>query len=130
MEVHFENLWVLTLLTLAVLPWLKLPMTPIRVRNLPIVPINKQSTFIELLIRLILTATIISCVYGLSGPYSSQRTMVSTGLGAEIVLLLDRSRSMDQPYGKVDLNRSLIINTREMMTKKDSVGLLTHVTSV
>ena len=43
-----------------------------------------------------------------------------TGIGAEIVLLLDRSRSMDQPYGKVDFSRSLIINTREMTTKKEA----------
>ena len=54
------------------------------------------------------------------GPYFGQRTTVSTGLGAEIVLLLDRSRSMDQPYGKVDFSRSLIINTREMTTKKEA----------
>ena len=89
MQIYFENLWVLSFLPLAVLPWLKLPMTPIQVRNLPIVPVDKQSNFIELFIRIVLTSTIISCLFGLSGPYLGQRLIVSTGLGAEIVLLLD-----------------------------------------
>ena len=120
MQIYFENLWVLSMLPLAILPWFKLPMTPIQVRNLPIVPIKTDSNLIELLVRLILTLTLIFCLLGLSGPFYGQRTAVSTGLGAEIVLLLDRSRSMDQPYGKVDLNRSLIINTREMTTKKEA----------
>ena len=109
MQIYFENLWVFSLLPLAVLPWLKLPSMPIEVRNLPIVPIDRESNLIELMVRLTLTMTIISCLFGLSGPYYGQRMTVSTGLGAEIVLLLDRSRSMDQPYGKVDFSRSLII---------------------
>ena len=53
----------------------------------------------------------------------------STGLGAEIVLLLDRSRSMDQPYGKVDFNRSLIINTKEMTTKKEAQKMFYRILS-
>ena len=120
MQIYFESLWVFSLLPLAVLPWIKLPSTPIEVRNLPIVPIDRESNLIELMIRLTLTITIISCLFGLSRPYYGQRMTVSTGIGAEIVLLLDRSRSMDQPYGKVDFSRSLIINTREMTTKKEA----------
>ena len=54
---------------------------------------------------------------------------MSTGLGAEIVLLLDRSRSMDQPYGKVDFSRSLIINTREMTTKEAAKNVLSNFIS-
>ncbi|GIR48395.1 MAG: hypothetical protein CM15mP58_04920 [Burkholderiaceae bacterium] len=117
MQIYFENLWVFSLLPLAVLPWLKLPSTPIEVRNLPIVPIDRESNLIELMVRLTLTMTIISCLFGLSGPYFFKGKIKRVGAK---LFVFDRSRSMDQPYGKVDFSRSLIINTREMTTKKEA----------
>ncbi len=114
---YFENLFFIFFLPLCILPWLFLPLNSLTVRNLPIIPTNKQSTLFELLIKLSLSLSLFFLLIGLSKPSIPESMIEKTGLGAEIVLLLDRSRSMDQPYGKVDPNRSLIINQKAVSTK-------------
>ena len=114
---YFENLYFIFFLPICILPWLFLPLNSLIVRNLPILPDNKQSLLFELLIKLSLSLSLFFLLIGLSKPTVPETLAEKTGLGAEIVLLLDRSRSMDQPYGKVDPNRSLIINQRAVSTK-------------
>ena len=112
-----EHLWVLFFLPLSFLPWLVIPMKPLVVRNLPILPQDLFSKFLFFFIKCTACISIFFLVIGLADPRSSEKIIERVGTGAEIVLLLDRSRSMDQPYGKVDPNRSLILNRSSVGTK-------------
>ncbi len=114
---NFEHLWVLFFLPLAILPMYFLPLRYLEVRNLPIVPSDATSRFLNFLIRITASLSIASLLFGFANPRSEETTVERVGTGAEIVLLLDRSRSMDQPYGKVDPNRSLMLNRDALSTK-------------
>ncbi|OUW06049.1 MAG: hypothetical protein CBD16_00570 [Betaproteobacteria bacterium TMED156] len=114
---NFEHIWVLLFLPFALLPWLTFPLKNLVVRNLPIIPVDAVSEFLFILVRLTSSLCIVSLLFGLANPRSTEKIVERVGTGAEIVLLLDRSRSMDQPYGKIDPNRSLIINQRAVSTK-------------
>ena len=114
---NFEYLWVLFFLPILILPWYVLPFKTLEVRNLPIIPTDSTSKMLNLFIRITASIGIACLLLGLANPRSEQIVVEKVGTGAEIVLLLDRSRSMDQPYGKVDLNRSLMLNNDASITK-------------
>ena len=117
---YFDQGYFFFFLPLCVLPWLYLPLQSLTVRNLPILPNRRESKLFELLVRLSFSIGIFFLVCGLANPMVDEQTIERTGSGAEIVLMLDRSRSMDQPYGKVDPNRSLIINTDKLTSKSQA----------
>lgn len=114
---NFEHLWILSFLPFAILPWYVLPFKYLEVRNLPIIPIDPASKVLNFLVRFTASLSFIALLFGFANLRSSEKVIEKVGTGAEIVLLLDRSRSMDQPYGKVDPNRSLIINQQSLITK-------------
>lgn len=114
---NLEHFWILFFLPLLILPWYVLPFKTLKVRNLPIIPLDPTSKTLNLIIRFSASLGIASLLFGLANPRSMQTVVERVGTGAEIVLLLDRSRSMDQPYGKVDLNRSLMLNNDASITK-------------
>ena len=114
---NLEYSWILMFLPLSILPWYILPFKTLEVKNLPIIPADSTSKMLDFFIRFTASIGIASLLFGLSNPRSKQVIVEKVGTGAEIVLLLDRSRSMDQPYGKVDLNRSLMLNNDASITK-------------
>lgn len=114
---NLEYEWVLIFLPILILPWYILPFKTLEVRNLPIIPADSTSKMLNFFIRITASVGIASLLLGLANPRSKQIVVEKVGTGAEIVLLLDRSRSMDQPYGKVDLSRSLMLNNDASTTK-------------
>lgn len=98
MSLGFAHPWVLWALPLALLPLAQARSSPIVLPWLTLVPVDLVSRYLNLLLRALAVCAIAAMVIALAGPYRSRAPVQHIGQGAEIVVLLDRSRSMDQPY--------------------------------
>ena len=90
--------WLLVLLPLAVVPWLLRSRPPVVFSWLDLVPRDAASLWLDRALRLLASLTIAALVLALAGLYRAEYPVERVGRGAEIVLLLDRSRSMDQAF--------------------------------
>lgn len=99
MNPGFEHPWVLLLLPLALVPLLAGPGPGIRYSTLLLLPQDRVSGLLQLGLRLASAGVIVLLVLGLAAPFLPETRVERIGEGAQIVLLLDRSRSMDQPFG-------------------------------
>jgi mxaC protein len=95
---NFDDPWLLWLLPLALLPLLRRPGRPIANGWLAIAPRDALSTFAGRALRAIAALAIATLVIAIAGPHRPEYFVERIGKGAEIVLLLDRSRSMDQGF--------------------------------
>lgn len=93
----FAHPWVLLLLPLALLPFFKTAES-IRYSSLALIPRDRLSAALGLIIKLLGVFAIAALIAGLAQPYRGEVAVEHVGRGAEIVLLLDRSRSMDQAF--------------------------------
>jgi mxaC protein len=87
--------WVLLLLPLALLPLLRRRRDTLMfssVRWLPADPVGRMAGFLW---RAFAVLAMLATVLALAGPGRSQTQVLKTGHGAEILVLMDRSRSMD-----------------------------------
>jgi mxaC protein len=66
------------------------------------IPKDRLSSIIAIILKFIATLILITIIVGLSGPHSQQREIEKTGIGAQIGLVLDRSASMDDPFAGKD----------------------------
>lgn len=88
----------LLLLPLCLLPWIVNSQDVIPVPSLWLVDQDRLSNWIERLLQIIASLLILSLILAVATPHIPQQNVERTGQGAEIILLLDRSRSMDQPF--------------------------------
>jgi mxaC protein len=84
----------LALLPLAALPWLKRKST-MTFSHVPILPADRTGAVLELMARLLGCLAMVGVIVGLASPGYSAAQLVRTGHGAEVLLLMDRSSSMD-----------------------------------
>lgn len=96
---RFSEPLLLLLLPLAVLPFLRGRLASTRYPWLDLVPADALSNTLDWLLRVAAAVAIAATSVGLSGPYLPGATLERVGRGAEIVVLLDRSLSMDEPLG-------------------------------
>jgi len=96
MSIDFSYPWVLLLLPLAALPLLRARADTLMFSHLPWLPPDPAGRLVGWLRRAVAVLAIASAVAGLAGPGRPQTQVMRTGRGAEIVVLIDRSRSMDQ----------------------------------
>jgi mxaC protein len=94
--------WALVALPLALLPWISARAELPRYPWLALVPADRLSDALGLLLRCIGSLAIAAAVVGLAEPYRGPTTAIRSGEGAEIAILLDRSRSMDESFGERD----------------------------
>ena len=97
--------WALTLLPLAVLPLLRPRVAAISYSWIGLIPKDPASTWIEHALRVSGVLTIVSLVLAASGLHRPAYEVERIGRGAHMVLLVDRSTSMDRPFaikGAVD----------------------------
>jgi mxaC protein len=94
----FDEPWLLWLLPLALLPLLRRPGQPMANGWLALAPRDALSTFVGRALRVMAALAIAALVASIAGPHRPEYFAPRIGKGAEIVLLLDRSRSMDQGF--------------------------------
>jgi mxaC protein len=94
----FDDPWWLWLLPLALLPLLRRPGRPIANGWLALAPRDALSTLLGRALRAVAALAIATLVLAIARPHRPEYFVERIGKGAEIVLLLDRSRSMDQGF--------------------------------
>ncbi len=98
MSVGLLQPWALALLVVAALPWYRRGQVALLYSSLSRVPADPLSDRLDWLLRLVACATIASLVIGMAGPYQREQWVDRIGTGAHIVLLLDRSSSMNENF--------------------------------
>jgi mxaC protein len=101
---NFDHGWLLWLLPLAALPLLAASAPVLSNGWLAFAPRDGASRVIGWALRVAAALALAALIVALAGPYRPETTVERIGQGAEIVLVLDRSRSMDQGFAS---NRSL-----------------------
>ncbi len=94
----FDDAWVLWLWPLALLPLLASTGDSLANGWLRFAPRDRASDAIGWLLRAATSIAIGALLFALAGPHRPEYHLTRIGRGAEIVLLLDRSRSMDQGF--------------------------------
>jgi mxaC protein len=84
---------------LAVLPWLRATARLPRFPYVALLPRDPASTAIGIGLRALASLAIVAAVVGLAAPHRGPTAATRVGTGAEIVIVLDRSVSMDQGFG-------------------------------
>ncbi|BBA33389.1 von Willebrand factor type A [Methylocaldum marinum] len=98
MNLGFDYAWMLPFLGLALLPLVRSPVTGFDAAWNALLPADMQSRIWTGLIRLMGVVAIAGLVLGLAGLHREEYTVERVGKGAHIVLLLDRSQSMDHSF--------------------------------
>lgn len=98
MNLAVEQVWPLAGLVLCALPLWRLGMSAGEHPALDLLPADPFSNLVDALLRLLGALTIAALVLGLAGPYRKEQQVERIGHGAHIVLLLDRSNSMDNTF--------------------------------
>ena len=97
-SVGFDDAWVLWLLPLAALPLFAASGTALDNGWLAFAPRDRASEFAGWALRAAAALALAALVFAMAGPHRPEYSVERVGQGAEIVLLLDRSRSMDQGF--------------------------------
>jgi mxaC protein len=95
-DLDFSHPWVLLLLPLAALPLLRTRSNALLFSYLPWLPPDRAGLVAGWVRKACALLAIAGTVVGLANPGRPQTQLTRTGSGAEIVVLIDRSRSMDQ----------------------------------
>ncbi|MDE3011785.1 MAG: VWA domain-containing protein [Pseudomonadota bacterium] len=95
----FVHPWLLLALPLAVLPWLVPVRHPLQWSDLALLPADPLADRLARALQAAMSLAMVATVLAFAGPYLPESEFLRVGRGAEIVLLLDRSRSMDQNFG-------------------------------
>lgn len=98
MNLALATPWVLVLMPLALLPLLLSAQRPESYPALDVVETDPLSVVLDGLIRLAGALAIAALILGIGGLHRLGRTIEKTGEGAHIVLLIDRSSSMDNTF--------------------------------
>ncbi len=94
----FAQPWGLSLLPLAVLPLVTHGQRAIVYSSLALLPADRLSAAIDWTLRLLAAACISAIVLGIGGLYRAEEAVDRIGQGAQTVILLDSSGSMDTPF--------------------------------
>jgi mxaC protein len=95
MPIGFDHAWVLWLLPLAALPLIATPGPALANGWLAIAPRDRASALAGWALRGTAATALAALLLALAAPHLPQYSVARVGRGAEIVLVLDRSRSMD-----------------------------------
>jgi mxaC protein len=98
MSLAVDSPWVLAGLALALLPLIAQGRRLTPSASLSMLPPDPVSTVVSLLLRLTAMAAITGLVLGMAGLHRTEQSIERIGHGAHIVILLDRSNSMDDSF--------------------------------
>jgi mxaC protein len=108
LNISVTHTWTLLLLLFCLAPLFSRDIAVVRFSSLTLIPEDWMSGLIALFLRVARSAALALLVMGLSGPYLPEKQIERIGEGAQIILLLDRSRSMDQPFAGQQFRNPLI----------------------
>jgi mxaC protein len=94
----FDEAWVLFLLPLSALPWRLTRGAALANGWLAFAPRDRASVWAGHGFKTLMTIALAALVVALAGPHRSEYRVERVGRGAEIALVVDRSRSMDQGF--------------------------------
>ena len=94
----FDDAWVLWLLPLAALPLFAPVGSRLASGWLAFAPADPASAWLGRGLRALAALALAALLVAMAGPHRPEYTVERVGRGAEIVLVLDRSRSMDQGF--------------------------------
>jgi mxaC protein len=97
-EWPFGHAWVLLALPLALLPLWQRPPAALTHPWSALLPEDRLSRGLDASLRVLMVLTATALLLGIAGLYRPAYEVQKIGQGAEIVLLVDRSRSMDQAF--------------------------------
>ncbi|MFT4434470.1 vWA domain-containing protein [Caballeronia sp. 15715] len=98
--IDFAHPYVLALLPLACLPLLRRRSDTLSFSYIGWLPVNRIGRTVGMIWRGCAVLAILAIVIGLAGPGRSNMQVLHTGTGAEILILMDRSSSMDDAMGR------------------------------
>ncbi|NOT12816.1 MAG: VWA domain-containing protein [Methylococcaceae bacterium] len=98
MNLAVDSPWLLSGLVLVLLPLFNSGMRLTPNPWLTMIPTDSMSTLLSLLLRLMAMAAIAGLVLGMAGLHRTEQSIERIGQGAHIVILLDRSNSMDNSF--------------------------------
>lgn len=100
----FATPWALVLLPLAALPLLRRRGDTLPFAAVALLPADGVGRAAGLLLRLLGVLAIAAIALGLAGPGRAHLQVQRTGSGADILILIDRSASMDEPINRVSID--------------------------
>ena len=135
----FNTYWLLFLLPLALLPLL-LERTHSRTYSwVDLLPKDRLSDLIGLLLKTLAVLALLFIVLGMAGPHTAAQKVERIGEGAQLVLTIDRSASMDDPFSGATVGgragESKSAAARRLITdfvnqrKNDMFGMITFSNS-
>jgi len=98
--------WALALLPLALLPLLRHGQQTLSYSSLAMLPRDGLSDLVDGLVRVVAMAAVIAMVFGIGGLFRAAESVERIGQGAQTVMLLDSSGSMDTAYATGTANTS------------------------
>jgi mxaC protein len=114
----FNSYWVLFLLPLSLLPLL-LERTHSRTYSwLALLPKDPLSDLIGLLLKALAVLALMFIIIGIAGPHTAVQKIERVGEGAQIVLTIDRSASMDDPFSGSMANTSRTGETKSAAARR------------
>lgn len=96
--IGFLSPLILPLTLLGLIPFFRRGQAIVTYSSLDLIPSDALSKWLDRFIRLVGSLAILSIVLGMAGPYQREKTIERLGTGAHIVLLLDRSSSMNENF--------------------------------
>jgi mxaC protein len=127
----FEHPWVLILLPLALLPLLRRRRDTLAFPSVSWLPPDRIGQIIGWLWPVFAVLALASSIVALAQPGRPQTLVQRTGTGAEVLVLLDRSRSMDDHmlpsnWRQID---PLVLLHRKGRQKAEVAGAVRHAAS-
>ena len=112
----FSQPWLLWLLPLAILPLLLQRAHAKHYSWVDILPADRLSDLISLLLKVLAVLTLVFIIIGLAAPHTNEQKIERIGVGAQITLVLDRSASMDDPFsgGSSGTGNSIVGETKSV----------------
>ena len=124
MNLEFNYPWVLLLLPLILIPFVRNDRQTLSYSWLHLLPRDLLGSLVGLSLKVAAAGAIAALVVGLAGIQRSEVAVERVGHGAQIVILLDRSRSMDETFnqGRVNHDPSKVFNEEQQREIKGKVA--------